>query len=233
MQKAEWVLKINLSRLREAQIQSCFNCSIKFHYLKNVDELDNLLEEFKKNREDTIDDNKLNAFASFLIVSRKFKYSLVYIFHIIYPEKSIWKVILPQTKHFNSFPGSVQQFNVLKILSANCNCIGETASYLPQNSFWLNRFFVDLANRNQKICLTLDCLGINPNGLGKYRTKADNLEEQTCYFNLKNKDKLLNALPSKRIRNSEAPNDKKFIFKLNELDTGSEILTRGLMLVLN
>lgn len=76
-------------------------------------------------------------------------------------------------------------------------------------------------------------MGINPNGLGKYRTKADNLEEQACYFNLKNKDKLLNALPSKRIRNSEAPNNKKFIFKLNELDTGSEILTRGLMLVLN
>ena len=26
------------SKLREAQIQSCFGCSVKFHYLNNVDE---------------------------------------------------------------------------------------------------------------------------------------------------------------------------------------------------
>ena len=33
-------------------------------------------------------------FASFLIVTCKFNYTYVYIFHIIYPEKSIWRTIL-------------------------------------------------------------------------------------------------------------------------------------------
>ena len=44
---------------------------------------------------------------------------------------------------------------------------------------------------------------------------------------------MFNAFLSKTIKNSKAWNDKKFIFKLNELDTGSEILTRRLILVLN
>ena len=35
------------------------------------------------------------------------------------------------------------------------------------------------ANRNEKTCLTLDCQGINPNGPGRFRTRADNGEEQT------------------------------------------------------
>ena len=33
--------------------------------------------------------DKSNNFASFLTISQKFKYKCVYIFHIIYPEKSI------------------------------------------------------------------------------------------------------------------------------------------------
>ena len=51
MQKAEWVLKISLSKLREVQIQSYFDCSVKFQYLKNLDELNNVLEEFRNSRE--------------------------------------------------------------------------------------------------------------------------------------------------------------------------------------
>lgn len=39
--------------------------------------------------------------------------------------------------------------------------------------------FGKLANRNEKTCLTLDCQGINPNGPGRFRTRADNGEEQT------------------------------------------------------
>ena len=94
----------------------------------------------------------------------------------------------------------------MKILSANC--IRETANYLPQNSFWVNRPFVDLTNRNEKICLTLDCRVINRNSPGKYRTKADNLKKQTCYFSVTNNDKLFKVFLSKRIKNSEAPNNK-------------------------
>ena len=73
--------------------------------------------------------NKSNNFASFLTVARKFGYSCVCIFYIIYPEKTIWKLILSQKKIFNSFPGSAGQFSLLKIISANCLC--KTVPYGP------------------------------------------------------------------------------------------------------
>ena len=99
--------------------------------------------------------DKRNDFASFLTVSRKFKYSCVYIFHIIYPEKSIWNLILLQIKKINIFVGSVEHPSILKILSENC--VAETISFLPLNFLWINRLFVNLEKRNEKICLTLDC----------------------------------------------------------------------------
>ena len=37
--------------------------------------------------------DKYNDFGFFLPVLRKFKYSRVYIFHIIYPEKSTWNLL--------------------------------------------------------------------------------------------------------------------------------------------
>ena len=63
--------------------------------------------------------DKFNDFASFLTVFWKFKYSCIYIFHIIYPEKSIWKLILSQTKIFNIFPSSLEKSSVMKIIPAN------------------------------------------------------------------------------------------------------------------
>ena len=42
-------------------------------------------------------------FASFLTIACKFNYTCIYIFHIIYPEKSIWRTILFQTNIFNFF----------------------------------------------------------------------------------------------------------------------------------
>ena len=76
--------------------------------------------------------DKYDNFVDFLAVSQKFKYSCVYIFHIIYSEKSIWKLILSPAKIFNIFPGSIAQSSIFKILSANC--IRETVSHLLQNS---------------------------------------------------------------------------------------------------
>lgn len=57
--------------------------------------------------------DRSNNFASFLTVAKKFKYSCVYIFHIINPEKSTWKLICSQTKVFNIFPGFAEQASVL------------------------------------------------------------------------------------------------------------------------
>ena len=52
--------------------------------------------------------------------------------------------------------------------------------------FWLNRLFSDLANTNDKICLTIASSGVNKDGPGRFRTKAENPEFQVCYFNSKN-----------------------------------------------
>ena len=230
LEKAEWVSQIALSERKEAQIQSCFSSQVEFHYPSTVNDLEDLIDQFKKSREKTVDDtdsflddenlfgqnekldkltvmgdvsrlaDKSNDFASFLTASRNFKYSCVYIFHVIYPEKSIWKLILLQMKILNIFPASVEQSNILKILSAKC--IREAVFYLLQNSLWINRLFVNFANKNKKIYHTIDCRGINPNGPGRFRTEADNAEEQTRHFNISKNDKLFNTFLSKRIRNS-------------------------------
>ena len=51
--------------------------------------------------------DKSNNFANFLTISRKFGYICLYIFHIIYLTKSIWQMILSQTKIFNIFPSTI------------------------------------------------------------------------------------------------------------------------------
>ena len=60
--------------------------------------------------------DKSENFANFLTVSRKFTY--VYIFHIIYPTRNNWQMILSQTEIFNTFPGSIQASSVIKMLTS-------------------------------------------------------------------------------------------------------------------
>ena len=128
--------------------------------------------------------NQTNRY--FLTFSRKFINT--YIVHITYPENSTWKLILLQTKIFNICSRSIKQWCILKFLSANC--IRETtSSYLPQNCLRIKRLLVNLACSNNNDFITLDCRGINPNCRGRFRSRAENLEEQTWYFNIGNKDK--------------------------------------------
>ena len=139
------------------------------------------------------------------LASGVLKNSCIYIFHIIYLEKSIWKLILLQVKIFSIFSGSVEQSSFLKILSANC--VRETILYLLQNYLCINRHFVNLANKSETICLSRDCRGINANEPGRFRIQANNAEEWTCYFIIKNSDTTSDTLNSdtflsKWIRNS-------------------------------
>ena len=73
--------------------------------------------------------DKPNEFSNFLTVSRKCDYTCLYIFHIIYWSKSVWQIILSQTKIFNVFPSAIQLGNILKLLTNNCD--RETFSYIP------------------------------------------------------------------------------------------------------
>ena len=47
-------------------------------------------------------------FEIFLAVARKYRYSCVYIFHAIFSEKAIWRLILSQTNIDNIFPDKLR-----------------------------------------------------------------------------------------------------------------------------
>ena len=79
-----------------------------------------------------------------------------------------------------------------------------------QNVLWLNRLFIELANRDDRLCLTVDCSGINKDSPGRFRTEAEYLEFQTCYFNSANDEQAYDEFVSKRIKTK-----KIFILKLS------------------
>ena len=197
----KWVSGIRLNGKREAEIESNFSCEVNFAYPTDKEELADKIEEYKLESESENDndnfDNVNNTFGenkkrdklivfddvsgladdskkfgSFLTVARKYNYNCVYAFHTIYTEKSNWKTILSQTNIFNIFPASVPISSVKKILELSC--IRKTSKYIPQSSLWISRLFIELANKNDKVCLTLDCSNINTDGPGRFRTKADN-----------------------------------------------------------
>ena len=87
--------------------------------------------------------------------------------------------------------------------------------YLPARSLWISKFFIKLANDNEKRCLTIESSGINKNGPGRFRTEANNADKQVCYFNGQNNDQIFNVFKSTRINRQELK--RVFIFKLIEL----------------
>ena len=163
-------------------------------------------------------------FANYLTVSRKFGYYCVYVFHVIAPATQIWQKIISQTNVFNTFPASFPQNTAVKTLQSNC--ISQSKKYVPVRSLWLNRVFTDLANSHEKHCLTIDCSYKNKNGPARYRSAADNPDEQVCYFNKPNDDEYYNVFISKRIK---AENFSEGIYFKIEIVRG-KIEKRTLML---
>ena len=204
-------------------MQSCFSNKIGFHLATETDDLVSLIEKLKLRTRD-ITNNESNfafgekvsmdclivmddvwgiadnckKFAEFLTVCRKYRYHCIYVFHIIMPENQIWKKILSQTNIFNIFPSSVSYNTVAKILQSNCR--QTTKKYVSARSMWVNRVFGDLANTDERHCLTIDCSGVNKNGPGRYRTQANDPEKQVCYFNKPWDDELYNVFISNRIK---------------------------------
>ena len=155
----DWISKIELSENRERQIRESFSyASVEFHYPNDVGEFETVLNLLKENKSDVnIENNdyddlgvgekdvfdrlivmdevsgladKSNQFCSFLTVSRKYRYSSIYIFHIVFPQLSNWQMILSQIKIFNIFSSAVQLGNMSKILTNNCD--RETPRYIPK-----------------------------------------------------------------------------------------------------
>ena len=155
--------------------------------------------------------NEFKNLSSFLTVARKYRYSCVYIFHTIFPGKAIWRSVLSQTNIYNIFLATVPLPSIQKILETACS--RKTVKYILQNAFWLNRLFIELANRVDRFSLTIDCSGINEDGPGRFRTEANNPEFQTCYFNSANDKQVYNKFVSKRINSAKTV--KTFILKLS------------------
>ena len=105
----------------------------------------------------------------------------------------------------NIFSASVSLTSVRKILEGVF--IRKTRKYIPQSALWISRLFIELANRDNRVCLTLDCSGINKDGRGRFKTEADRPDFQTFCFNLANDEHAYNEFVSKRINESES-NDR-------------------------
>ena len=113
IKSVDWVSKIQLSEVGEAQLRNTFSHTrVNFHYTEDVGESDAVIESFRQEEDDFVDSyseknnivmgknrelhkliamndvsglvNKSNEFSNFLTVSRKFGYSCLYIFHIIF-----------------------------------------------------------------------------------------------------------------------------------------------------
>ena len=97
---------------------------------------------------------------------------------------------------------------VKKILESAC--IRKNSKYIPHSSLWISRLFIELANKNDKVCLTLDCSNKNKDGPGRFRTEADNPVSQFCYFNLHNDEQVYNQFVSKRINSVNENNSHHF-----------------------
>ena len=236
LKNAKWVSGIHLNESREAQIESNFSCDISFYYPNDVNDLADLIDEFKlevdtcdetdnenvtsvfgeninRDRLIVFDDvsglaDKSNKFASFLTVARKYKYNCVYIFHTIYPENTIWKTILSQTNIFNIFPASVSLSSVRRILDNSC--VRKSSKYIPRTHIWINRLFIEIANKSQKVCLTIDCSNTNRDGPSRFRSNADNPDKQVCYFNSPADEQVYNEFIARRIKSKELQNEIQF-----------------------
>ena len=235
LKTAKWISGIRLNASREAEIESNFSCEVSFFYPNEINELGDLLEEFKlevETEETTNDDSvnifgevidrdrlivfddvsgladNSNKFASFVTVARKYKYNCIYIFHTIYPEKAIWRTILSQTNIFNIFPASVPLNAVKRILDGVC--VRKTTKYIPRTSLWINRLFIELANKNEKVCLTLDCSNTNRDGPSRFRSEADNPDKQVCYFNTPTDEQVYNEFIARRIKSKELKEEIQF-----------------------
>ena len=136
--------------------------------------------------------DKSNDFNNFLTVSQKLGYICMYIFHIIYPIKSIWQMMLSQTKMFNIFLSSIELGNMLKYLTNNCD--RETIRYIPARDLWINWLYFSLSNESKYSCLTIDS---SKAGHAKYRTNASSIFEQFCYFGQNKKKRLFNKFLAK------------------------------------
>ena len=220
-----WISKIRLSGEREDVIRESFpEQTVKFTYPNNLDDFNYLIDFFMSEKmlesgdsngrgeKMEIDEllvmngvsglaDRCKDFSNFLTVSRKYGFSCIYVFHTIYPGRQSWEMIMSQTHIFNFFPGSIHSGRILKTLSLFAS--RQKNTYVPTNQIWLNRLYFQVSNSQEKTCLTVDTRNINDFGPEKYRSRADNAQEQHCYFNRSNTDSQFKCFLAKRVESEQ------------------------------
>ena len=122
------------------------------------------------------------------------------IFFTRYIQKKTFGNQLYQKKNiFNFFPASIPLNNVRRILESVC--VRRTNKDVPWSALWISCLFIELANKNEKVCLKLDCSENILNRPRKFRNEADNPDSQACYFNVINNEQLFNIYISEWINN--------------------------------
>ena len=77
------------------------------------------------------------------------------------------------------------------------------------------KLFINLANGSENTCLTIDCTSFNANDPGRFRTKAENPDSQTCFFNVADDDVLCNVLVSNPI--NKTSDNPEIYFQIDSL----------------
>lgn len=176
-----------------------------------------------------------NRLASCMRISRKYGYRYIYIFYknlyLYYYKYYIYifiSILLYQKKHilriniFIIFQASAPFKTIAKILQANA--VRTTSNYLPLRSLWIDNLFIESVNRNESIFFTIDCSGVNINGLHRFRTKIQKPYEQVFYFNTQNDDQLFNVFVSKKQKNKWKNSTAGIYFQIERFrsETNSE-----------
>ena len=127
---------------------------------------------------------------------------------------------MSQTHIFNFFPGSIHCSRILKTLSLFAS--RQKNTYLPNQQIWLNRLYFQISNSKEKKCLTIDTREVNQLGPGKFRTSADNGQEQTCYFNRSMSDSHFNSYTAKRAF------PDKWVFSIVKVNSDFNLINKSL-----
>ena len=234
---------------RAAEIQPSFSFPIDFFNVSDYEDLNILINNLKERNESINNEDNVNNsiysenkkldylivmddvsaiadshrcdFADFLTVSRKYRYNVVYAFHVIKPSQEIWQKIIPQTTSFNIFPKSVPLNTVSKILTDNV--VRSQTKYVPLRNTWIHRLFIDLSNEDKRHCLTINSDITNTNGPGRFRTQSVNPEKQICYFGEQKNDELYKIFNSERIKTEKF--DKGIYFKIVSIESRTDLET--------
>ena len=135
---------------------------------------------------------------------------------------------MSQTHILNFFPGSIHSSRILKTLSLFAS--RKKNSYLPNQQVRSNRLYFQISKSKEKRCLTIDTRDVNQLGPGKFRTSADDGEEQTCYFNRNNSDKHFTSFIAKRIQHNK---QTTITFSIVKVPSDFQLVNKSLDIKLN